>query len=45
MGIREGAELFGIHAPDIPEDRWFEYLRVLAESAHDSHELVEPDWD
>ena len=44
MGIRECAELFG-GAPDVPDDRWFEYLRALARSAYEDHELFEPEWD
>jgi hypothetical protein len=45
MGIRECAELFGAHALDVPDDRWFEYLRVLAQSAYEDHEPFEPEWD
>ena len=45
MGIRECAELFGAHAPDVPDDRWFEYLRALAQSAYEDHEPFEPEWD
>ena len=45
MGIRECVELFGVHAPDIPDDRWFEYLRALSQSAYGDHELFEPEWD
>jgi len=45
MGIRECAELFGVHAQDVPDDRWFEYLRALAQSAYGDHEPFEPEWD
>ena len=45
MGIRERVELFGVHAPDVPEERWFEYLRALAQSAYEDHEPFEPEWD
>jgi len=45
MGVRESAELFGVHAPDVPDDRWFEYLKALAQFAHQEHEPFEPEWD
>ena len=45
MGIRECAELVGGHAPDVPDDRWFEYLEALAKSASEDHEAFEPEWD
>ncbi|MBD0292093.1 MAG: hypothetical protein ICV70_00785 [Jiangellaceae bacterium] len=45
MGVRESAELFGSHAPDIPDDGWLEYLEALAAFASDGHESFEPEWD
>jgi hypothetical protein len=45
VGIRESAELFGIHAAHIPDDQWFEYLTALAEFAHERHQPFEPEWD
>ena len=27
------------------DDRWFEYLRALSQSAYGDHELFEPEWD
>jgi hypothetical protein len=45
MGIRECAELFGVNAPDVPDDRWFEYLKALAQFAYDDHQPFEPEWD
>jgi hypothetical protein len=45
VGVRESAELFGMHAPHVPDDQWFAYLTALAEFADDGHEPLEPDWD
>ena len=45
MGVRDSAELFGVHAPDVPDDRWFEYLQALAQIAYGDHEPFEPEWD
>jgi hypothetical protein len=45
VGIRESAELFGIHAPHIPDDQWSEYLTALAEFADEGPEPFEPEWD
>ncbi|HEY9376396.1 MAG TPA: hypothetical protein VIQ02_04790 [Jiangellaceae bacterium] len=45
MGVHERAELFGIHAPDVPDDRWFEYLKALAKCASEDHQPFEPEWD
>jgi hypothetical protein len=45
VGVRDSAELFGMHAPHVPDDQWFAYLTALAEFAVDGHEPFEPEWD